>query len=114
MKPPKPGEKTPREWTQRAKPAEGGRRTRRIGLIFLPEVADRLVTLARLDGVSVNHEAERMVNAEYSRRLTDENAAKIIAALEKLTSTEMEIKGDDGKTVYKGPMLTAKINEGKK
>lgn len=86
MKPPKPGEKTPREWTQRAKPAEGGRRTRRIGLIFLPEVADRLVTLARVDGVSVNHEAERMVNAEYSRRMADKTAADAIAALEKLTA----------------------------
>lgn len=84
MKPPKPGEKTPREWTQRAKPAEAGRRTRRIGLIFLPEVADRLVTLARIDGVSVNHEVEMLTEAEYKRRKADPETADAIAALEKL------------------------------
>ena len=114
MKTPKPGEKTPREWTQRAKPAEGGRRTRRIGLIFLPETADHLGTLARMDGVSVNHEAELLTEAEYSRRLNDKEAAKLIEALERLTHTEIEINGDDGKTVYKGPALTAKIDKGAK
>lgn len=107
-------EKIERKFTQRATPAEGGKRNRRITLTFTPALADRLGILARADGVSINHAAEMLVEAEYTRRLKDKDAAKLIEALERLTQTTVEIKGDDGKTVYKGAMLTAKIDKGTK
>jgi len=83
-------EKIEKKFTQRATPAEGGKRTRRIMLTFPPALADRLGILARVDGVSVNHEAERLTEAEYTRRMNDPATAEVIKALERLTQTEGE------------------------
>lgn len=71
------------DWTQRATP-EGTRRSRRITLCVTPAMADRLFILARIDGVSVNHEVELMIDAEYTRRKDDPAAADVIKALERL------------------------------
>ena len=70
-------------WTQRTKPANT-KRSRRITLSVTPEMADRLITLARIDGVSVNHKVEQMTEAEYTRRLNDPDAAALIKAFEKM------------------------------
>ena len=78
----------PQEWTQRAKPEKGNRRTRRIALIFPQATADRLFLLARLDGVSVNHELETMTEAEYARRLADPAARAAIRAIAKKPEAE--------------------------
>lgn len=77
-------EKVEKHFTNRAKPAEGSRRNRRITLTTTPEQAERLRILATLDGVSVNHEIEILADAEYTRRMKDKTAADAIAALEKL------------------------------
>jgi hypothetical protein len=69
------------KWTQRTMPGET-RRSRRITLSVTPAMADRLVMLARLDGVSVNHEVELMADAEYTRRLENPNSAALIRAFE--------------------------------
>lgn len=74
---------TPKEWTQRAKPNPKGR-TRRIGAIFSYTTANRLLLLSRLDGVSVNHELEQLIEAEYNNRMQDKTTAAAIKALEKL------------------------------
>ena len=80
---PKMYEKIERKFTQRATPAEEGKRNRRITLTFTPALADRLGILARMDGVSINHAAEMLVEAEYTRRLKDKDAAALIRAIEK-------------------------------
>ena len=92
MKRRKTVEKTPREWTQRAKPTKAGRRNRRIGLAFLPEDSDRLATLAKIDGISVNHVVENLVRAEYSRRLADPATAALIRAFEKLNPPPADVQ----------------------
>ena len=77
-------ETTPKiNWTQRTKPANT-KRSRRITLSVTPELADRLIMLARIDRVSVNHEVELMTEAEYSRRLADPAAAELIRAFERV------------------------------
>jgi len=77
-------ETTPKiNWTQRTKPANT-KRSRRITLSVTPELSDRLVMLARIDRVSVNHEVELMTEAEYSRRMADPAAAELIRAFERV------------------------------
>lgn len=71
------------KWTQRSKPGKI-RRNRRLNLSVTPITADRLATLAQMDGVSVTHTVEQMTDAEYSRRLDDKNAATLIRAIEKM------------------------------
>jgi len=71
------------KWTQRSKPGKI-RRNRRLNLSVTPITADRLATLAQMDGVSVTHAIELMTDAEYSRRLDDKNAATMIRAIEKM------------------------------
>lgn len=71
------------KWTQRSKPGKI-RRNRRLNLSVTPITADRLATLAQMDGVSVTHAIELMTDAEYSRRLDDKNAATLIRAIEKM------------------------------
>ena len=79
----KPQQDPKQEWTQRAKPKKGSRRTRRITLSFAPEMADRLILLARLNGVSVNHLVETMTEAEYKAALADPKTKTLIKALAK-------------------------------
>jgi len=79
----KPPQAPQQEWTQRAKPRKESPRTRRIALIFSPQQADRLILLARLNGVSVNHQVELMTDAEYSARLADPKTKALIKALAK-------------------------------
>lgn len=79
----KPQKDPKQEWTQRAKPQKGNPRTRRIALIFSPQKADRLVLLARLNGVSVNHQVELMTDAEYAAKLADPKTKALIKALAK-------------------------------
>ena len=55
-----------------------------MNLSVTPITADRLATLAQMDGVSVTHTVEQMTDAEYSRRLDDKNAALMIRAIEKM------------------------------
>ena len=93
-------EKIEKKFTQRATPAEGGKRNRRITLTFTPALADRLGILARADGVSINHAAEMLVEAEYTRRLADPNAAALIQAIEK----QVEINLPNGET-FKGKVI---------
>lgn len=71
------------KWTQRSKPGKI-RRNRRLNLSVTPITADRLATLAQMDGVSVTHAIELMTDAEYSRRLDDKTKAKIMRAIEKM------------------------------
>ena len=97
-------EKIEKKFTQRATPAEGGKRNRRITLTFTPALADRLGILARADGVSINHAAEMLVEAEYTRRLADPNAAALIQAIEKLNETTVEINLPNGET-FKGKVI---------
>ena len=69
------------EWPQRAKPAG---RNRRIATLFKSETADHLLLLARVDGKSVNHELETIVDGEYTRRMQDPAFATAAKALAKL------------------------------
>lgn len=79
-------EKVENCFPNRAKPAEGSRRNRRVTFITTPELADKIRILATLDGVSVNHEIEILADTEYTRRMEDKTAADAIAALEKLNA----------------------------
>lgn len=45
-------------------------------------------------------------------RIKREELDRFIKSMEKQTKTELEIKGDNGETVYKGPLLNAQITEG--
>lgn len=89
------------KWTQRSKPGKI-RRNRRLNLSVTPITADRLATLAQMDGVSVTHAIELMTDAEYSRRLDDKNAATLIRAIEKMhkagkeTAAEVASAADAG------------------
>lgn len=88
------------KWTQRSKPGKI-RRNRRLNLSVTPITADRLATLAQMDGVSVTHAIELMTDAEYSRRLDDKTKAKIMRAIERMhkagkeTFTAAEIAAED-------------------
>lgn len=90
------------KWTQRSKPGKI-RRNRRLNLSVTPITADRLATLAQMDGVSVTHAIELMTDAEYSRRLDDKNAATLIRAIEKMhkagkeTAAEVAASATDAK-----------------
>jgi hypothetical protein len=79
----KPKQTAKQEWTQRAKPKKGSTRSRRIALMFSPELADRLVLMARMNGVSVNNEVETLVEREYTRLRTDPKTKALIKALAK-------------------------------
>lgn len=89
------------KWTQRSRPGKI-RRNRRLNLSVTPITADRLATLAQMDGVSVTHAIELMTDAEYSRRLDDKNAATLIRAIEKMhkagkeTAAEVASAADAG------------------
>ncbi len=79
----KPKQTCKQEWTQIAKPKKGSTRSRRIALMFSPELADRLVLMARMNGVSVNNEVETLVEREYTRLRTDPKTKALIKALAK-------------------------------